>query len=54
MNNEEIQIQFPRPGEYSYYQPGNINPLFYGLEAIGTNAVESEATAAFEDINIPL
>ena len=42
------------PGEYSYYQPGNINPLFYGLEAIGTNAVESEATAAFEDINIPL
>lgn len=42
------------PGEYAYYQPGNINPVFYGLEAIGTNAVESEATAAFEDINIPL
>ena len=42
------------PGEYAYYQPGNINPLFYGLEAIGTNAVESEATAAFEDINVPL
>lgn len=42
------------PGEYAYYHPGNINPLFYGLEAIGTNAVESEATAAFEDINVPL
>lgn len=42
------------PGEYAYYQPGNVNPLFYGLDAIGTNAVESEATAAFEDINIPL
>ena len=42
------------PGEYAYYQPGQINPLFYGLEAIGTNAVESEATAAFEDINVPL
>lgn len=42
------------PGEYAYYQPGNVNPLFYGLDAIGTNAVESEATAAFEDINIPI
>ncbi len=42
------------PGEYAYYQPGNVNPLFYGLDAIGTNAVESEATAAFEDINVPL
>lgn len=42
------------PGEYAYYQPGNINPLFYGLDAIGTNAVESEETAAFEDINNPI
>lgn len=42
------------PGEYAYYQPGNVNPLFYGLNAIGTNAVESEATAAFEDINVPI
>lgn len=42
------------PGEYAYYQPGNVNPLFYGLDAIGTNAVESEATAAFEDINVPI
>lgn len=42
------------PGEYAYYQPGNINPLFYGLDAIGTNAIESEETADFVDINIPL
>lgn len=42
------------PGEYAYYQPGNVNPLFYGLDAIGTNAIESEATAAFEDINVPI
>lgn len=42
------------PGEYAYYQPGNVNPFFYGLDAIGTNAVESEATAAFEDINVPI
>lgn len=42
------------PGEYAYYQPGNVNPLFYGLDAIGTNAVESEATASFEDINVPI
>lgn len=42
------------PGEYAYYQPGNVNPVFYGLNAIGTNAVESEATAAFEDINVPI
>lgn len=42
------------PGEYAYYQPRNINPLFYGLDAIGTNAVESEETAAFEDINVPI
>ena len=41
-------------GEYTYYQPGGMNPVFYGLEAIGTNAIESEETADFEDINIPL
>ena len=42
------------PGEYAYYQPGNINPLFYGLDAIGTNAIESEETADFVDINTPI
>ena len=47
-------LVYAGPGEYAYYQPGNINPVFYGLDAIGTNAVESEATAAFEDINVPL
>lgn len=42
------------PGEYTYYQPGNINPLFYGLDAIGTNAIESEETTDFVDINNPI
>ena len=42
------------PGEYAYYQPGNINPLFYGLDAIAANAIESEETASFEDINVPI
>lgn len=41
-------------GEYTYYQPGGTNPVFYGLEAMAVNAIESEETAAFEDINIPL
>jgi hypothetical protein len=41
-------------GEYTYYQPGGINPVFYSLEAVGVNAIESEETAGFEDINIPL
>lgn len=41
-------------GEYTYYQPGGTNPVFYGLEAMAVNAIESEEAAAFEDINIPL
>ena len=41
-------------GEYTYYQPGGINPVFYSLEAVGVNAIESEETAGFEDINVPL
>lgn len=41
-------------GEYTYYQPGGMNPVFYSLEAVGVNAIESEETADFEDINIPL
>lgn len=41
-------------GEYTYYQPGGTNPVFYGLEAIGTNAIEAEETADFVDINTPL
>jgi len=41
-------------GEYTYYQPGGMNPVFYGLEAMAVNAIESEETADFEDINIPI
>lgn len=41
-------------GEYTYYQPGGTNPVFYGLEAMAVDAIESEEAADFEDINIPL
>ncbi|MCI7761708.1 MAG: hypothetical protein MSH56_06315 [Akkermansia muciniphila] len=41
-------------GEYTYYQPGGMNPVFYSLEAMSVNAIESEETAGFEDINVPL
>ena len=41
-------------GEYTYYQPGGMNPVFYSLKAVGVNAIESEETAVFEDINVPL
>lgn len=41
-------------GEYTYYQPGGANPVFYGLEAMAVDAIESEEATDFEDINIPL
>lgn len=41
-------------GEHTYYQPGGTNPVFYGLEARAVDAIESEETADFEDINIPI
>ena len=41
-------------GEYTYYQPGGINPVFYGLEAMAVNVIESEETADFVDVNTPL
>ena len=41
-------------GEYAYYQPGCINPVFYGLEAMAVNVIESEETADFVDVNTPL
>lgn len=41
-------------GEYTYYHPGNVNPVFYGLDAISRNCIETEETADFVDINIPL
>lgn len=41
-------------GEYTYYQPGGINPVFYGLEAMAVNVIETEETADFVDVNTPL
>ena len=41
-------------GEHTYYQPGGTNPVFYGLEAMASDAIESEEMADFEDINTPL
>lgn len=40
--------------ERTNYQPGNVNPVYYALEALAVNAIESEDTADFVDINIPL
>lgn len=55
VNNSTDNISvYAGNGEYTYYQPGDTNPVFYGLEAMAVNAIESEETAAFEDINIPL
>ena len=36
------------------YQPGNINPVYYALEALARNDIESEETTDFVDINIPI
>lgn len=41
-------------GEYTYYQPGGMNPVFYGLEAMAVNAIESEEDTDFVDINNPI
>lgn len=41
-------------GEYTYYQPGGTNPVFYGLEAMAVDAIESEEATDFEDINNPI
>lgn len=41
-------------GEYTYYHPGNVNPVFYGLDAISRNCIETEEAADFVDINNPL
>lgn len=41
-------------GEYTYYQPGGTNPVFYGLEAMAVDAIESEEAADFVDINNPI
>ena len=36
------------------YANGLTNPTYHALEAMAVNAIESEETADFEDINIPL
>lgn len=41
-------------GEYTYYQPGGTNPVFYGLEAMAVDAIESEEAKDFVDINNPI
>ena len=45
---------FVGSAERTNYQPGNVNPVYYGLEAIAENAIETEETADFVDINTPL
>ncbi|HJE13711.1 MAG TPA: hypothetical protein K8U90_07280 [Akkermansia muciniphila] len=45
---------FVGSAERTNYQPGNVNPVYYALEAIAANAIETEETADFVDINIPL
>ncbi len=45
---------FVGAAERTNYQPGNVNPVYYALEALAVNAVETEETADFEDINVPI
>ena len=45
---------FVGAAERTNYQPGNVNPVYYALEALAVNAIESEETADFEDINVPI
>ena len=45
---------FVGSAERTNYQPGNVNPVYYALEAMAVNAIETEETADFVDINIPL
>lgn len=40
--------------ERTNYQPGNVNPVYYALAAIAENAIETEETTDFEDINVPI
>ena len=45
---------FAGAAERTNYQPGNVNPVYYALEAIAGNAIETEETADFVDINTPI
>ena len=40
--------------ERTNYQPGYVNPVYYALAAIAENAIETEETTDFEDINVPI
>lgn len=40
--------------ERTNYQPGNVNPVYYALAAIAGNAIETEETTDFVDINNPI
>ena len=53
-NSTDIIVVYAGNGEYTYYQPGCTNPVFYGLEAMAVNAIEAEETADFVDINNPI
>ena len=55
VNNADGDVSvYAGTGEYTYYQPGGTNPVFYGLEAMAVSAIESEETADFVDINNPI
>lgn len=55
VNNSTGNISvYAGDGEHTYYQPGGTNPVFYGLEAMAVDAIESEEAADFEDINNPI
>jgi len=41
-------------GNRYLYANGLINPMYAALEAMAVNAIETEETAGFEDINVPL
>lgn len=41
-------------GTRHLYANGMANPTYHAMEAMAVNAIESEETADFEDINIPL
>ena len=45
---------FVGSAERTNCQPGNVNPVYYALEAIAANAIETEETADFVDINTPI
>ncbi len=38
-------------GEYTYYHPGNVNPVFYGLDAISRNCIEDAVSLTVEAVH---